>query len=278
MHIKVLRMRWEVGGYNYCFLVSTEDKTKSWIFDPGEPLEIIPQLTDDEISSITTIVNTHHHYGHSGGNTAIATTVRRKTNRNISVLANSNLSFGVTENPAHLQKFTLNDIEFIILKTPCHTQDSLTIYAIDTKTNQRALITGDTILNAGCGTFLEGTSDEMYNALYRRILENVGKDNFATTMIYPGHERTRDNIEFIRKNIYRNKSDNKAFDDLEKFALENEQVAGYYSLLDELSYNPYLRIDDPFVRIAIDDPHGFLSNSKVISKIKQLENKKHACS
>lgn len=62
MHVKVIKMRWMTGGVNYSYLLSTQDKTKSYLIDPAEPLEVIPALKTEEANTIEAVVNTHHHY------------------------------------------------------------------------------------------------------------------------------------------------------------------------------------------------------------------------
>ena len=45
-------MRWESGGVNYCYLLSDSKNKKSWLIDPAEPPEVLPELTEDEKISV----------------------------------------------------------------------------------------------------------------------------------------------------------------------------------------------------------------------------------
>ncbi|CCH58739.1 hypothetical protein TBLA_0A09550 [Henningerozyma blattae CBS 6284] len=271
MFIKVLKMRWDDGFNIYSYLLSTDDKTKSWLIDPGEPLEVIPQLSHSEICSIEAVVNTHHHYSHSGGNIAIVTTVRQHSHKTIPVIAGSDTVFGITDHPYNLQKYKMGSLDITFLRTPCHTQDSLCLYVKDEFTKEKCIFTGDTLFIGGCGNFIEGTSDEMYNSLNLRILTIIGKDNWATTKIYPGHEKARENVQFIRKYFYKNVGDNKEFDELEEFVKTNEVTTGQFTLLNELTYNPYLRLDDPYILQHFNEMKDLLTHTTIIGKIKQLQ-------
>jgi hydroxyacylglutathione hydrolase len=74
-----------------------------------------------------------------------------------------------------------------ILHLPCHTRGHVA-FRIDND-----LFTGDTLFNAGCGKFFEGTALEM--------LENLRRlKNLPDTMnIYCGHEYTIENLECARQ-------------------------------------------------------------------------------
>ncbi|CDK29844.1 unnamed protein product [Kuraishia capsulata CBS 1993] len=77
MHINYIPMRWGTGD-NYCYLLSDDNTKKTWIIDPAEPDEVLPKLKNFDID-ITAIVNTHHHYDHSGGNTDLVSVLYYST-------------------------------------------------------------------------------------------------------------------------------------------------------------------------------------------------------
>ncbi|KAI7578837.1 hypothetical protein KC346_g19291, partial [Hortaea werneckii] len=69
MHIESIPM-WEGSGNNYAYIV-TDDKTKdAVVIDPANPSEVLATLkkTIDSGVNLKSIINTHHHHDHAGGN------------------------------------------------------------------------------------------------------------------------------------------------------------------------------------------------------------------
>lgn len=271
MYVKAIKMRWLTGGLNYAYLVSTEAKEKSWLIDPAESTEVLKEVTKEELKSVTAIVNTHSHYDHSQGNIPISQALKLLGLR-VPVIAGSNLSPIASEIPEHLKKLEFGNIHIICIRTPCHTQDSICYYMHDRGTGQRALFTGDTLFTGGCGRFFEGTAEEMDEALNDRLVSVVGSENLAKTLIYPGHEYTSGNVSFIRKNIFKTPGENKAFDALESFSLQNSVTTGHFTLQDECDYNPFMRLDDTIVRARVGDTHGTWKRSKVMDSLRSIKN------
>ncbi|CCK68748.1 hydroxyacylglutathione hydrolase GLO4 KNAG_0B03060 [Huiozyma naganishii CBS 8797] len=272
MHVKPIKMRWGTGD-NYSYLLTSQDRTHSWIIDPAEAAEVLPELDSFEKKSIAVIANTHHHYDHSDGNLPMLTELKKSGNdHNIKVVGGSKLSPGVTDIPEHLHKYQLGDIEILCIRTPCHTQDSVCYFARDTTTNEQCVFTGDTLFTAGCGRFFEGNGKEMDAALNDRLLQCIGEPYWGTTKVYPGHEYTASNVKFVRKAIYNSPGQNSALDRLERFCKTHAVTTGEFTLHDEVQFNPFMRLDDPAVREAVGDPTGTLSGAEVMTKLRQMKN------
>lgn len=271
MHVKAIKMRWLTGGDNYSYLLSTQDKTKSWLIDPAEVGEVVPQLNSSERKSIEFIANTHHHYDHAGGNVGILATLA-KEHIKPKIIAGSRLSPSATDIPEDHQQLKLGNLEVTCIRTPCHTQDSVCYHVKDPETNEQALFSGDTLFTAGCGRFFEGNAKEMDAALNQRILQEVGEPNWSLTRVYPGHEYTRGNAKFVRKAVYLTLGENKHFDALEEFAAENDVTTGKFTLADETQFNPFMRLNDPIVRNSVGDVDGSWSRVQVMDKLRKLKN------
>ncbi|CAI4063966.1 hypothetical protein N7582_002546 [Saccharomyces uvarum] len=273
MHIKPIKMRWLTGGDNYSYLLSTENRENSWLIDPAEPLEVLPELSVDERKGIRAIVNTHHHYDHSGGN-IVTHSILRKDNpgHKVEIIAGSIASPGATEIPQHMQQYQLGNLQITCIRTPCHTKDSICYHVRDLGTSGQCIFTGDTLFNAGCGRFFEGTGEDMDTALNKTILRAVGELNWSKIKIYPGHEYTKGNAEFIRAKIYHTMEENKHFDALERYCQSNESTTGHFTLNDELEYNPFMRLDDPAVRAAVGDAANVYPRATVMQELRKLKN------
>lgn len=239
MHVTYLPMSWNSGD-NYCYLLIDDATEQSWLIDPAYPSDIRDYLTKKNKSNVTAIVNTHHHYDHAGGNGELLGTLFP----NIPVIAGKDSPY-VSYTPANHEKLKLGkNIIITALHTPCHTQDSICYYAVDEQTGEKCVFTGDTLFTCGCGRFFEGTADQMKKAL------DTLMDLPKATITYPGHEYTLSDVRFA-KTIYG--TSNKALEDLEAFATENEFTTGCFTVKDEKNFNPFVRLTDKAVLMATNE-------------------------
>merc|ERR1711982_119096 len=118
---------WTGSGSNYAYLVS-DDKTKeATIIDPANPPEVLPVLKDQTDSGkikLVSIINTHHHHDHAGGNEETLKHYK------LPIIGGKDCA-KVTETPDHGATFNIGSIEVKALHTPCHTQDSICYYFKD---------------------------------------------------------------------------------------------------------------------------------------------------
>ncbi|KAG8317487.1 hypothetical protein J6590_026641 [Homalodisca vitripennis] len=82
------------------------------------------------------------------------------------------------------------NLEVECLHTPCHTKGHI-CYVVKPKNQSQAVFTGDTLFIAGCGRFFEGTANQMYDNLYKK-LGSLPND----TRVFCGHEYTYANLKF----------------------------------------------------------------------------------
>ncbi|ONH66535.1 Hydroxyacylglutathione hydrolase, cytoplasmic isozyme [Cyberlindnera fabianii] len=224
MHIKSIPMRWGSGD-NYAYILTDTATKSSWLIDSAFPKDI-PESSFSDVK-IDAIVNTHHHGDHSGGNA----TYKKKFGVQIIAGRDSPL---VDYTPADGEVLQLGqDVSIKAIHTPCHTQDSICYFAEDKKTGEKALFSGDTLFNSGCGRFFEGTPKEMLDSLGK--LARLPSD----TVVYPGHEYTKSNVKFSKTVLK-----NEALDKLDDFCKENEVTTGKFTIKDELAFNPFMRCDD----------------------------------
>lgn len=252
MHIASIPLSWGDSN-NYAYLLVDEPTRHAWLIDAAFPKEAQAYL-DTANFELKAIVNTHHHWDHAGGNPSF-----HKKYPDLPVIAGANSEL-VTYTPSHQEVIDLGDnISITALHTPCHTQDLICYYAHDSKTNQRAVFTGDTLFTSGCGRFFEGTAAEMDTAL-NKILAKLPRD----TVVYSGHEYTRSNVKFSQTVLL-----NEALDRLAKYAAANEYTTGKFTIGDELEFNPFMRLQDPQVLRAT----GETEPVEVMRRLRELKNK-----
>ncbi|KAL1302325.1 hypothetical protein AAFC00_002735 [Neodothiora populina] len=253
MHIQSIPM-WEGSGNNYAYLV-VDDKTKdAVIIDPANPPEVLPVLKEKTSSgaiNLKSIINTHHHHDHAGGNVEFLKTYP------LPIIGGRDCS-KVTKVPSHGETFTIGDsIKVKALHTPCHTQDSICYLFEDG--DEKVVFTGDTLFIGGCGRFFEGTPEEMHKAL-NETLAALPDD----TKVYPGHEYTKGNVKFGVKIMQ-----SEPIKKLEAFADANKQTQGKFTIGDEKLHNVFMRLDDPVVQKAT----GKSNPIDVMGALREMKNK-----
>ncbi|KAG9961084.1 Metallo-hydrolase/oxidoreductase, partial [Aureobasidium melanogenum] len=142
MHIQSIPM-WEGSGNNYAYLVVDDKSKDAVIIDPANPPEVLPVLkkqVDSGAINLKSIINTHHHHDHAGGN------VEMLKSYPLPIIGGKDCS-KVTKTPAHGETFNVGDIKVKALHTPCHTQDSICYLFEDG--NDKAVFTGDTLFIGG---------------------------------------------------------------------------------------------------------------------------------
>ncbi|ODV82398.1 hydroxyacylglutathione hydrolase [Suhomyces tanzawaensis NRRL Y-17324] len=253
MQIKSIPMRWGSGD-NYAYLVIDTPTKHAWLIDAAEPEDVYKYLKENKPGfELKAIVNTHHHYDHSDGNKEF-----HKKYPDLPVVAGKDSPL-VSYTPSHQEVIDLGDnLSITALHTPCHTQDSICYYVEDSKTNERAVFTGDTLFVSGCGRFFEGNGEEMDRAL-NKVLGKLPKD----TKVYPGHEYTKLNVKFSSTILK-----NAAIDRLVNFVKTNEFTTGEFTIGDELEHNPFMRLTDPQV-LKVTGEHD---RTAVMTKLRELKN------
>ncbi|KAI9667476.1 MAG: Cytoplasmic glyoxalase II [Bathelium mastoideum] len=244
---------WEGTGNNYAYLVVDDGSKEAVIIDPASPPEVLPVLKDHTASGsikLGSIINTHHHHDHAGGNSEIL------KHYNLPIIGGKDCD-KVTKTPSHGETFSVGDkIKVRALHTPCHTQDSICYLFEDD--NDRAVFTGDTLFIGGCGRFFEGNAQEMHKAL-NETLAGLPDD----TKVYPGHEYTKGNVKF-GVTVLQNESIKK----LEAFANSNKQTQGKFTIGDEKNHNVFMRVTDPDIQkvVGSNDPID------VMAKLREMKN------
>lgn len=163
---------------NYAYLV--HDAGLCAVVDPSEPEPVKTALAARGLK-LTHILNTHHHWDHTGGNKALkemfgAVVVGPAKDRD----RIPEIDVGVSE--AQTWQFDAHPVR--VLEVPAHTKGAIA-FVVD-----GAVFTGDTLFAMGCGRLFEGTPAMMHASLIK--LMTLPDD----TAVYCGHEYTLNNARF----------------------------------------------------------------------------------
>src|SRR5258708_6906718 len=165
---------------NYAYLVHDSDQGLTAIVDPSEPDPVRKALAARG-RKLTHILNTHHHFDHTGGNIplkeAFGATVVGPAKDHDRI---PGIDVGVDEETNW--KFGTRDVR--VLEIPAHTRAHIA-FVVD-----GAAFTGDTLFAMGCGRLFEGTPAMMWTSLSKLMRLS------DSTRIYCGHEYTLNNGRF----------------------------------------------------------------------------------
>ncbi|XP_049799639.1 LOW QUALITY PROTEIN: hydroxyacylglutathione hydrolase, mitochondrial [Schistocerca nitens] len=170
---------------NYMYLIVDEATKQAAVVDPVDPDKVL-QAVQQEGVNLTTVLTTHHHWDHAGGNENIAKKVA-----GLQVLGGDERVGALTWKVKHGDELNVGNLHIRCLATPCHTSGHI-CYVVGAQGEPApAVFTGDTLFIAGCGRFFEGTPQQMYHALVE-VLGTLPDD----TRVFCGHEYTVANLKF----------------------------------------------------------------------------------
>ncbi|MDE2183395.1 MAG: hydroxyacylglutathione hydrolase [Alphaproteobacteria bacterium] len=214
---------------NYAYLVSGEGLVA--VIDPSEAAPVEAALKGRRL---THILNTHHHWDHSGGNRAL------KDRHGAEVVGPEKdrtripaIDTGVDESGWRLGPHAL-----AVLEVPGHTRGAVAYMFGD------AVFTGDTLFAMGCGRLFEGTPQMMVESLAK----------FAAlpddTAVYCGHEYTVTNARFAMTLEPNNRALRERL--AKVHAMRGHGMPTMPSTIgEEKATNPFLRTDSAEIRATL---------------------------
>lgn len=193
--------------------------------------DIVMDWVEKHHKKLTHILNTHHHWDHTGGNIALKEKYKCQI---IGPLADQERIDGIDIALAENDIFSFGNYDFKVIDVPGHTKGHIAFWC----GQENILFSGDTLFSLGCGRLFEGTPKQMWHSL-QKIISLPGE-----TKIYCGHEYTYDNARFALKVDPMNKGLQEKFSELETLKLEKRSSIPAL-LKDELKLNPFLKSSDP---------------------------------
>ena len=239
---------------NYSFIIHDTETDTVAVVDPSE-FEPVDNVIEKKFKKVDYILNTHHHFDHTGGNLDLK---KKYNSRVVGSQKDEKRIPGIDIKLLNNENFKLGNIEFKIFLVPGHTSGHICFYS----KNKKIIFTGDTLFSLGCGRVFEGTYQEMLDSLNH--IKKLPKD----TQIYCGHEYTKKNLDFCIKY----ESSNIGLKDKKnwvssKLNLKHPTIP--VTVEEELNTNIFLRCDTSVVKKSLG-----MENSTELEVFKKLRDLK----
>lgn len=166
---------------NYIWLLIDDDGATA-VVDPGDA-KAVEKMLDREGLNLDYILNTHHHWDHTGGNAALK---RRYGCTIIGPAADAHRIPGMDKGVREGDTVSVGNARARVIETPGHTTGHICLWFEE----DNALFCGDTLFSMGTGRLFEGTPEIMWASL--RKIESLPDD----VMVYCAHEYTEENGAF----------------------------------------------------------------------------------
>jgi hydroxyacylglutathione hydrolase len=167
---------------NYAYLLHDPDDGLCAVVDPSEPAPVRAAL-QKRGWRLTHILNTHHHFDHTGGNVPLKEEFGAEV---VGPAKDHDRIPGIDVGVSEDKPWRFGSHVAHILEIPAHTRAHIA-FAFE---EDGAVFTGDTLFAMGCGRLFEGTPAMMWTSLSKLMrLDDA-------TRVYCGHEYTLNNGRF----------------------------------------------------------------------------------
>ncbi|KAH8306976.1 hypothetical protein KR044_001931, partial [Drosophila immigrans] len=175
---------------NYMYLIVDHKTSEAAVVDPVDP-DLVIKMVQAENLDLNKVLTTHHHWDHAGGNEKL---VKLWKGGELEVYGGDDRIGGLTNKVRQNDIFYIGTLKVRCLATPCHTTGHICYHVtMPEDPKMGAVFTGDTLFQAGCGRFFEGTPEQMYTALGEKLSGLPDE-----TKVFCGHEYTLQNLSFAR--------------------------------------------------------------------------------
>ncbi|KAJ1863083.1 Cytoplasmic glyoxalase II [Coemansia sp. RSA 2703] len=235
---------------NYAYVLIDEKAQQVSVVDPVDAKKVLSVVKQTGLE-FKTVLTTHHHADHSGGNGEIVGEVPSLT-----VYGGDSRIPAMTQQLHDGDTFALGSLSVRAIKTFGHTTSSICYYIEDD--DQKVAFTGDTLFVGGCGRLFEGTPQDMYESLNEKLATLPGN-----TKVYAGHEYTRSNLKFAlsvdgENNTLKEKAKR----------CESAKCTMPSTIAEELATNPFMRVNQP----ALQKVAGSTDPVEVLKAIRQMKD------
>jgi hydroxyacylglutathione hydrolase len=242
---------------NYVWLACSADQLA--VVDPGEAAPVLAAL-DALDRAPTALLLTHHHPDHIGG---VGAMLARWPQLPVYAPKDDRI-------PLATQRVDDGDrIEaglpcpFEVIAVPGHTLSHVAFHA----PTAAVLFSGDTLFSLGCGRLFEGTPAQMLASLTRLAALPL------STRVCCGHEYTMANLRFARS-LLPVDPELAAYEPILAGLRAQRRPSLPSTLALELRLNPFLRVDQPALRNALQQQHGLAADADAVATFAALRQAK----
>ena len=255
---------WTANDYrNFNYLIACPETGEALAIDPLDHQKCLA-AAKRRGWEITQVLNTHEHGDHTGGNAEMIRATGAK------LLAHAGAKDKIPGIDVGLGAGDVvkvgKTVELESLDTPGHTMSHVCLLS---RTDQPALICGDTLFNAGAGNCHGGGHPvELYHT-FAGQLAKLSDD----TLIYPGHDYILNNLRFT---LDREPDNDKAKNLLGEVEGQDENRPLVTTLALEKEVNAFFRLHSPSViarlRVTFPDLPETPDAQTVFVKLRELRN------
>uniref|UniRef100_A0A5S6R0H0 hydroxyacylglutathione hydrolase n=1 Tax=Trichuris muris TaxID=70415 RepID=A0A5S6R0H0_TRIMR len=242
-------------GDNYMYLLVDETTKEAAAIDPVDSEKMMQEVKKRGVN-LTTILTTHHHSDHAGGNSLMKSIVP-----NAVIIAGDERVPSVDKKVADGDSLKVGSLQVKCIHTPCHTRGHICYYVTD-ESGKRVVFSGDTLFIAGCGRFFEGTANEMYTSLVEK-LANLPED----TEVFCGHEYTISNLRYARSAEPNNDAIVRKMNWAQEKRKNNEPTVPS-TIGEEKQINPFMRVALPALQAHAKCPGDPIGTMKFLREEK----------
>ena len=260
----IVEQVWTGNAYrNFNYLIVCGETGEAMAVDPLDHERCL-SVAKSNGWQITSILNTHEHFDHTGGNEAVIAATGAK------LLAHANAKGAIDGIDRGLNAGDVikigNSVELEALDTPGHTMSHVCVVS---HTDTPALFCGDTLFNAGAGNCHHGGHPaELYDTLVNQLAKLPD-----TTLIYPGHDYIANNLQFTLDREPDNGAAKKLLDNVSEQDPNNAMVS---TLAMEKEINTFFRLTSKSVIAALQEKFPEIGESPdpktVFLKLRELRN------